>query len=424
MKAGFAQVDISPEYFPIRTYFSQVEEIIDPIFAHSAVFDDGHNQFAFLSLDIVIIEAEYVERIKKIVTETTGIPSSNLMVCATHNHACPAVVERGHFKKEEPYIESMIQKGALAIEMAWKSRQPVVCGAISGYEDRVSANRRYIRRDGTVITQPQITLLTNDILCCEGPIDPEIGVVCIKNMEGKILGVMVNFSAHANMRMGLVSSDYPGIIYTDIKTHYGADCIFLAGACGNINSVSSVESTGSLLAVDVRRLIDSIKDFSADWDIESRERKISLPLRSLEKLEAAVRNPEMFIGVLPELVKKGWYKHSLEILRNLREKGDSLDVVVQVCRLGKVAFASVPCEYFVEHQLRIKEEHKTPYTYIVSLANGWLGYIPTKKAFEREGGHETTTALWSKMAPETGDILANTVLEMLAETGHTLKQLF
>ncbi len=36
MKAGFAQVDISPEYFPIRTCFARVEDIIDPIFAHAS----------------------------------------------------------------------------------------------------------------------------------------------------------------------------------------------------------------------------------------------------------------------------------------------------------------------------------------------------------------------------------------------------
>jgi len=240
MKAGFAQVDISPEYFPIRTYFSQVEDIIDPVFAHAAVFDDGINMFAFLSLDIVILEWEYVKQIRDAVAEKTGIPASNLMVSATHNHACPAVVERGHFKKEEPYIQSMIQKGVSAVVTAWKKREDVLCGVASGYEERISANRRFIRRDGTVITQPVITPLTGDILCCEGPVDPEVGVVCVKNTAGKILGVMINFSAHANRRMGLVSSDYPGVVYRDVKTHYGADCIFLCGACGNSHGLKTL----------------------------------------------------------------------------------------------------------------------------------------------------------------------------------------
>jgi len=418
MKAGFAQIDISPEYFPIRTYFSQVENIMDPIFAHAAVFDDGKSKFAFLSLDIVIAEWEYVKQIRAMVSRQTDIPPSHLMVSTTHNHACPAVVERGHFKKEEPYIESMIKKGASAVVEAWQGRESAVCGVASGYEDRISVNRRYIKRDGTVITQPRITPLTEDILCSEGPVDPEVGVICIKNNAGKILGVIVNFSAHANRRMGRVSSDYPGVVYKDIETHYGADSVFLCGACGNINSSLSVESAGAILASDVRKLVDSITDFDSDWQIDVREKNLSLPLRSLEELEESVKNPERFVGVLTALVEKGWYTHSLEILRKLRAAGNNLDAIVQVCRLGKTAFASVPCEYFVEHQLRIKEESRMPYTYVVSLANGWLGYVPTKKAFARKGGHETTTAFWSKMAAETGDILADTILALLGETGH------
>ncbi|MCK9266156.1 hypothetical protein M0P98_04630 [bacterium] len=415
MKAGFAQIDISPDYFPIRTYFGQVDNIIDPIFAHAAVFDDGIEKFAFLSLDIVIAEWEYVNKIRDIVAANTDILPSNLMVSTTHNHACPAVVERGHFKKEEPYIETMIQKGADAVISAWERREPVVCGVASGYEDRVSYNRRYIRRDGTVITQPLITPTTDEILCCEGPIDPEVATLCVKNMDGKMLGVIVNFSAHANRKMGNVSSDYPGIIYKDVKDKYGADCVFLCGACGNINS-GPVESTGANLASDVRKLIDSITEFEADWKVVSREKKLSLPLRKLDELEASVKNPSLFTGVLRSLVEKGWYDHSLELLRGLHKKGGHIDVIVQVCRLGKTTFASVPCEYFVEHQLRIKEKNGKPYTYIVTLANGWLGYIPTKEAFARKGGHETTTAFWSKMSPETGDILANTILELLKET--------
>jgi len=39
----------------------------------------------------------------------------------------------------------------------------------------------------------------------------------------------------------------------------------------------------------------------------------------------------------------------------------------------------------------------------------------TPTAFRRKGGHETTAALWSKMCPEAGDMMADASLELLGE---------
>lgn len=64
LRAGFAEIDVSPTKFPVATYFSSSEEIMDPLFAHAAVFDDGATTLALLSFDVVIVKAEYVKRIR------------------------------------------------------------------------------------------------------------------------------------------------------------------------------------------------------------------------------------------------------------------------------------------------------------------------------------------------------------------------
>jgi hypothetical protein len=49
---------------------------------------------------------------------------------------------------------------------------------------------------------------------------------------------------------------------------------------------------------------------------------------------------------------------------------------------------------------------------VVECANGQLGYIPTKQAFER-GGYETTFSPWSRVAPEAGDLLVEAAGELI-----------
>ena len=68
---------------------------------------------------------------------------------------------------------------------------------------------------------------------------------------------------------------------------------------------------------------------------------------------------------------------------------------------------------FAENALRIKERSPADTTFVVSLANGWLGYIPHKAAFDRDGGHESTWAFWSKMEPAAGEIIGDAIIELI-----------
>ena len=80
--------------------------------------------------------------------------------------------------------------------------------------------------------------------------------------------------------------------------------------------------------------------------------------------------------------------------------------------LGDWNFAGIPAEYFVEHQLRIKTETFPKRSFVVGGANGMIGYVPTKDAFTR-GGYETTLGPPSRMAPETGELLAETAIKLI-----------
>jgi hypothetical protein len=79
-----------------------------------------------------------------------------------------------------------------------------------------------------------------------------------------------------------------------------------------------------------------------------------------------------FIGDAP-----GSFLHRLAVA--LRQ----IDVEVQVIALGDdVAWVSVQGEFFVELGMEIKRRSPFRQTIIVELANGTIGYIPTRRAFD------------------------------------------
>ena len=420
--AGFADVEITPETFPIRTYRSSADGSMDPLYAHAATFQCGDTALAMVSLDVVIVEASVVARIRELAAGLCGIPAANVLVCATHNHACPAVIDRPKFPKEEGFVAYMAQRAAQAVAEAFGARQPASISVRSGLEHRASFNRRFITRDGCVVTQPQGADLER-VLCNENVVDPEVGVLRVSGEAGDVLGVIVNFGCHAVHTMGSVSAGYPGVLCNRIKAAAGGQCgtVFLNGPCANVfhrdflnpHLHDTAERTGGLLAETVEALLE---DMPAPCTprLGVRSTRLHLPYRDFEEAERLFDDPDVRRNVFQGLISDKWYDYG-PLKRMAEANGGGEEVEIQALQIGDAVFAAIPAEYFMEHGLRIKELSPLARTYVVSLANGWVGYIPTSAAFERKGGHETTAALWSKMCRDAGDMMADAALELIRE---------
>jgi hypothetical protein len=76
-------------------------------------------------------------------------------------------------------------------------------------------------------------------------------------------------------------------------------------------------------------------------------------------------------------------------------------------RIGDCVFITAPMELLAETGLYIKKTSPFKYTYIISLANGYLHYAPPASYYAR-GGYETTECL---LAPEWEQLFANLVEE-------------
>ena len=76
-----------------------------------------------------------------------------------------------------------------------------------------------------------------------------------------------------------------------------------------------------------------------------------------------------------------------------------------------MGWGSLRGEAFVERGLSIKKASPFKYTLIVELANGSIGYIPDRPAYE-QGNYEPESA---RCAAGSGELLVDTAIRLLKE---------
>src|SRR5207249_6801136 len=93
-------------------------------------------------------------------------------------------------------------------------------------------------------------------------------------------------------------------------------------------------------------------------------------------------------------------------------EGKPLEVEVQVVALGTdIAWVALPGEIFVELGLAIKNNSPFKHTIIAELANGSVGYVPTRRAYA-QGNYEVVSA---RCAEGSGELLVAAALRLLRE---------
>lgn len=89
-----------------------------------------------------------------------------------------------------------------------------------------------------------------------------------------------------------------------------------------------------------------------------------------------------------------------------------IEIDLFALRLGQdVAIATIPGELFADYGLEIKAGSPFQYTFVAELTNGWVGYIPTLKAYE-EGGYEVRKPA-SRMVQDAGIKITERSLDLL-----------
>jgi hypothetical protein len=92
---------------------------------------------------------------------------------------------------------------------------------------------------------------------------------------------------------------------------------------------------------------------------------------------------------------------------------ERVSVPLQAMRIGELGIAAIPCEVFAETGLEIKHGSRLQPTFVIELANGYNGYLPTPHQHSL-GGYETWPARSAYLEVEAAPKIRDRVLELLA----------
>ncbi|MEW6304805.1 MAG: hypothetical protein AB1705_15125 [Verrucomicrobiota bacterium] len=433
-RVGVAAVPVTPpQVMPMAGYYNTrlAEGTHDDLFAKAIVFEQDGAQAAMVALDLVSIGRPVVEEARKLIEQDTGIPGAHVMISATHSHTGPLLnygssrmeAQGGNLPVAVNYLKELPARIAASVKQAQVKLAAAKVSAGVGREERLSFNRRFHMKDGTVGWNAG--KLNPNIVKPAGPIDPAVPVVYLETPKGQSIATYVNFAMHLDTVGGLqFSADYPYTLAALLARVKGPDMltIFTIGTAGDINHIDvstrepqkghgEAARIGTILAAEVLRTYWKMQPLTAGPP-RVRSEIVKLPLPKLEPgdVEKAATLARRYGGKdEPKFLEKVF---AFKVLDVAAREGKPHDAEVQVIALGNdIAWVALPGEIFVELGMAIKEASPFKHTIVVELANGLVGYVPTKRAWS-QGNYEVVSA---RVAEGSGEMLVESAVKLLQE---------
>lgn len=401
IEAGVGIVDITPtgevtlagSPSPKKT-----AEVKTRLFVRALVLAKGERKVAIVTLDTLKYPVDHALRARTKIEQVTGIPASNVIICASHTHSGPLW---------SYYADKLVTPIAEAVSKAAKDLTPCTLGMARGKAEGVAECRRVIK-DGHAWNRWQLKPGEADKYPAEGPADPEFDVLALKNADGKFEAVLYNFACHAaNNRKPLISADYPGDVelFVQKQLGYALPTFFLTGACGDQNPIYSVRRDlfEQRLGGEIVRCLGALEPIAEpSLSIECHE--FRMPGREKPEFKEAE-------------VARNWpaqlehYRKAFESMKK-REKPDYLYFITGL-RIGDdFAIVTNANELFCSIGLSIKKQSPFKHTMTVEQTNGAHGYVPTAKGFAG-GSYETWFGEHSYLTTKAGEIIEQKSLEVL-----------
>jgi len=423
MSVGVARADISPPVGIQSAGFAARGPLTgfhDPLFATALVVSDGARKAGLVTCDLIGLDAETVGTIRKEVHRRTGIPEGFLTITCTHTHYGPDPYRDKSALDVTAYRSNLIYLISGAVEEAASHLSPALLGVGWGESD-VGINRREKLPDGSMV------LGRNP----KGPIDRAVGVLRVDASDGKPIACVVNFQAHPvsqAAKVSLISADYPGKMREIVESLTGATCLFLRGACGNINAAIMEENYEPARTLGTRLGCEAVKVWEAislqpALGLYVESTRVALPrirygskeraeelVRSLEEEIERLRSQNAFEGrVKWAEIRRSKAREALESWTTGKPL-KAIETELQAWRIGDLGIATAPGEIFNQIGAEVKEGSPFENTFFVGYANDSIGYVPVPEAYP-EGGYEVMYA--SQVDPEAAGIVTDGCLQLL-----------
>jgi neutral ceramidase len=450
LKVGFAERDITPavglqmagDYVP-----TFVRGFHDACKVRAVVLDDGAKAVALVGVDTLVAPESVVKTAREKIAALCGIPSDSVMIGAAHNHSggpvgivqpneyddAPEFVRHLAYAESQVadagYLERVAQQIADAVHQAYTTRIDACCGAASGFEDKVAFTRQFHMKNGHIFTHPGQG--NPDIVSSAGATDPHVGVIGAWTRQGAFLGCVVNYTCHATTNPGSgLDASANWIFYMEkvIRGAMGANAVvvFLQGAAGNVTQVDNLspymypqntewaEFVGGRVGAEVvKTLLTMVPGISGPVDARRTVLQIARRPPSLQHVREAYAIVKD--GPNPKDRRKWIFAKETVLLDYKAKLRPLVPVELQAIQIGPVLLLANPAELFCQAGLDIKAGSRFPQTYIVSYANGAVGYVPTEDVLgPHGGGYESQLTSYSNLAITASAQIVETTLDLAA----------
>ena len=393
LQFGTSKRDITPRAGKLMAAFPAsrdpmqariAEGVHDPIMARAFALRQGDTTVAVVVADVLSFQWPDVDAMRTDFAERSGLPPESLIVCGTHNHNGPECTYLFGGSPDDPYIAEMRENVVDAACEALDGLRPAGL-SVGSVDADLSYNRRRILPDGQFQQ-----LSKNPDRLRNGPVDPRVTVLGFERGDDQT--ALLHFAAHPvimTTRNRLFTAEYPGATLRHLDTQTGtADSIFLQGACGdphpyqaNSDDFAAVEEMGQALA----------QAASSAWQQAAPDPAISLAV-------------DRWCANLP-------HRYSPEHTVRIEATAVRLSP-----RLAMVFWQGEP---FVELSLSLQWRSPFARTIVVGYSLGWIGYVPTRQAYESGGYgvglYEGDPPEFSRTSvqPGTGEQIVDRTAELL-----------
>ncbi len=437
--AGLAKTDITPRVpvrmvgYASRDYEGAPDE--NKLFARALAIgsDDGELGALMITADLLGIPKSLSDRVFERIEKKLGISREKFAISATHTHGGPSLsdyMQELHFCKVLPasekqhideYTDWLVDRFEQIAIQAAESRQPA---NLRWGEGRAgfAMNRRVIEDGKWKAMRPNP----------QGSVDHSVPVLTVTAADDdqRVLGVFLSYACHctsyAPPNKGF-HGDWAGAAAQTIEHRHPDSIALVAAGCGadanpeprTADAAPFVVEHGNEIADQVDALLaDSARTYRLIAAPKCRTRTVQLPLafqpdrKHLEGWVAGTDKRRAFYGQvwLDRLDAGGTvpteFDYLIQTWQFPGEKDRSLTSVF------------LPGEVVSGYSLRIKDElnTETRRNWVIGYANESPCYITTAKQIA-EGGYEVVQSMVSydkpsRLAPETEDIIVNTVVEL------------
>lgn len=467
LQAGAATSNITPPIGALRVgSFVPVPSthIHDELFARCLVLDDGHNKVAIVVCDLLGFHRSVSVEARRIIQETTGIPSDHVLISATHTHSAGSALGVDRYVNDQQlddYQRFVARRIADGVRRADNLLRPAEIAFRSVDLPDPVLNRRWFWKEGQGRPNPfgQIEKAYKtgapgpEFAGPAGPTDTALSIVALREPQGRLIAAYCAYSMHyiGFPMANAISADYFGAFCAELERLHerapGAPpfVAMLANSTSgdvgpNQRRYNHLDKTkgpygrslaaGHEVAHAAQAALRGIDDWKNHAKLGARFREIDIGWREIEpeliawSKDVEAKAPRLASGPIPVGAKwattPDWATRLSYAgrIQALAQKTDKVRFPVQVLRLGDICIGTSPCETYSEIGLEFKQRSPIAKSFMVELAHAMLGYLPPPHQFAN-GEYSTwpgTNLVERQASAKMLDVLVGMAAELARES--------